>query len=125
MLEERGIAIDDSQMDEEDRYGAVVREEPAPGAAANGSKGGPGAAPRPNAWAQGRPVLPGAAPSAPIAIDTRREANKLRAQMTAGVKAASPYGTPNAHKRASPLSSPLIRCGAWGWAGLAAAGRAS
>ncbi len=30
--------------------------------------------------------------------------------MTTGVKAASPYGTPNAAKRASPLSSPLIRC---------------
>lgn len=85
MLEERGIAIDDSQMDEEDRYGAVVRDAPPPppvaGAAANGA--GAAAAPRPNAWAAGRPrpLMPGAAPSAPIAIDMRREANKLRAQV--------------------------------------------
>lgn len=84
MLEERGIAIDDSQMDEEDRYGAVVRDAPPPppvaGAAANGAGA---AAPRPNAWAAGRPrpLMPGAAPSAPIAIDMRREANKLRAQV--------------------------------------------
>ena len=91
MLEERGVAIDDSQMDEEDRYGAVVRDErPAPAAAAaaaaaaNGSKAAP---PRPNAWAQGRPAMPGAAPSAPIAIDTRREANKLRAQVRASAGA--------------------------------------
>jgi hypothetical protein len=85
-LEERGVAIDDSQMDEEDRYGAVVRpgapqpQQPA-SAAANG--GGGAAPPRPNAWAQGRPkpLMPGAAPSAPISIDTRKEANKLRAQV--------------------------------------------
>jgi hypothetical protein len=87
-LEERGVAIDDSQMDEEDRYGAVVRtgapqpQQPAAGAA-NGGGAGSAAPPRPNAWAQGRPkpLLPGAAPSAPISIDTRKEANKLRAQV--------------------------------------------
>lgn len=84
MLEERGIAIDDSQMDEEDRYGAVVRDAPPPPpAAANGAGAAAAAAARPNAWAAGRPrpLMPGAAPSAPIAIDMRREANKLRAQV--------------------------------------------
>jgi hypothetical protein len=85
MLEERGVAIDDSQMDEEDRYGAVVRDAPPPPPSsargvANGA-GGHAAQPRPNAWAQGRPVLPGAAPSQPISIDSRREANKLRMQV--------------------------------------------
>lgn len=85
MLEERGVAIDDSQMDEEDRYGAVVRDAPRPGAAANGAGGAAAAAaaPRPNAWTQGRPrpLMPGAAPSAPISIDPRKEANKLRMQV--------------------------------------------
>ncbi|KAL4429610.1 hypothetical protein ABPG77_008659 [Micractinium sp. CCAP 211/92] len=117
MLEERGVVIDDSQMDEEDRYGAVVRDAPQPGAPGSGAANGAAAAaaaaaaPRPNAWAAGRPrpLMPGAAPSAPISIDPRREANKLRMQMTAaGVKQTSPYGTPNALKRPSPLSSPLI-----------------
>ena len=39
MMEERGVAIDDSQMDEEDRYGAVVRD--APAAAARAGAGAP------------------------------------------------------------------------------------
>jgi hypothetical protein len=152
LLEERGMAIDDSQMDEEDRYGAVVRDTASAASAAT-TNGAGAAAQRPNAWAQGapRPLLPGAAPSAPIAIDARKEANKLRMQvheamaclllelvhaasyiaagcaqpassyikalspcvmqMTNAMKQTSPYGTPNAHKRASPLSSPLIRRG--------------
>ncbi len=89
MLEERGVVIDDSQMDEEDRYGAVVRDAPQPGAPGSGAANGAAAAaaaaaaPRPNAWAAGRPrpLMPGAAPSAPISIDPRREANKLRMQV--------------------------------------------
>lgn len=91
MLEERGLAIDDSQMDEEERYGAVVRDAaPAPRPAAAGTNGAAGAQPRPNAWA--RPLVPGATPSQPISIDARREANKLRMQVRwAGAGAGRPW----------------------------------
>lgn len=98
LLEERGIEVDDGDMDEEDRYGAVIRNAPAGG---DFQRGQPPPPPRPaGAWGRGAP----ATVTAPIAIDSRREANKVRAQMTgaSGPKAASPYGTPK------QLASPLV-----------------
>jgi hypothetical protein len=115
LLEERGIEIDDDGMDEEDRYGAVIRKpEPPAGAGAAGASAGaakPAAAlprtvapPRPaGAWGRGAPTL-----SQPIAIDPRRETNKVRAHITSSGsagKGTSPYGTP---KSKSTLASPLV-----------------
>lgn len=129
LLEERGIEIDDGDMDEEDRYGAVMRDgtgtatkksvapPPPPAYKQGSSKVVP--PPRPPAWGKGPPAgvmssssspppppppLSSSSSSAPINIDPRRETNKVRAQMTgstASTKAASPYGTPK-------LSSPLV-----------------
>lgn len=98
MMEERGMEIDDGDMDEEARYGAVMREPAAPAAkpAAAGSNGA-GARPA-GAWGRG---APGSRSDAVRIIDPRREANKLRAQMSAGKK-SSPYGTPT-----SPLVSDI------------------
>lgn len=63
MLEERGIDVAD--VDEEARYGAVIRDAQQPKRAATKS----------------------------IPINARKETNKVRAHMT-GSKPASPYGTP-------------------------------
>jgi len=87
ILEERGIEIDDGDMDEEARYGAVIRENPAPQAAGHPA----------GAWGRGPPTA-----SVPISIDSRKEANKVRAHMTSG-KSTSPYGTPK-----TQLTSPLV-----------------
>ena len=104
LLEERGIEIDDSELDEEARYGAVIRDDqPPPGMPIPAGRGGsastippPAPPPRPaGAWGRGAPTA-----SAPISIDARKETNKVRAQI--GGKAASPYGTPK------QLSSPLV-----------------
>ncbi|KAL4541833.1 hypothetical protein Ndes2437B_g06165 [Nannochloris sp. 'desiccata'] len=103
LLEERGIEIDDGDMDEEDRYGAVIREAPVVGGVKGPMPPPPPARPA-GAWGRGAPGSP-AATSAPISIDPRKEANKVRAHMTggsSGAKAASPYGTPK------QLASPLV-----------------
>jgi hypothetical protein len=104
LLEERGIEIDDGDMDEEDRYGAVIREVPTVGGVKRPTPPPP---PRPaGAWGRGAPGGAPAATSAPISIDPRKEANKVRAHMTggtvSGAKAGSPYGTPK------QLASPLV-----------------
>jgi LsmAD domain len=106
LLEERGIEIDDGDMDEEDRYGAVIREVPAVGGVKRPTPPPPPARPA-GAWGRGAPGGSGApaATSAPISIDPRKEANKVRAHMTgssSGAKAGSPYGTPK------QLASPLV-----------------
>lgn len=103
LLEERGIEIDDGDMDEEDRYGAVIREAPKLGGAKGPTPPPPPARPA-GAWGRGAPGS-SAATSAPISIDPRKEANKVRAHMTGGSsggKAVSPYGTPK------QLASPLV-----------------
>ncbi|KAL6780308.1 hypothetical protein ACKKBF_B13635 [Auxenochlorella protothecoides x Auxenochlorella symbiontica] len=113
VLEERGLAVlDDSGLDEEDLYGAVLRTDGPGGAAAgrpaaSGERNGAGSggSARPGASAAVPVPKPAASRSAPIDIDARRETNKLRAQMMEGKK-TSPYGTPKSLK--SPLASPLI-----------------
>ena len=101
LLEERGIEVDDGDMDEEDRYGAVIRDAQPPDASLGVPQRGVQTPTRPTgAWGRGAPPTV----TAPISIDPRREANKVRAQMTgsSGPKAASPYGTPK------QLASPLV-----------------
>ena len=49
-----------------------------------------------------RPALPGQTPSAPIAIDPRREANKLRAQVRVGVAGCLPLATSRQLAAAAP-----------------------
>jgi len=103
LLEERGIEIDDGDMDEEDRYGAVIREVPTRDSAKGPTPPPPPARPA-NAWSKGAPGSP-APTTAPISIDPRKETNKVRAHMTggsSGPKSGSPYGTPK------HLASPLV-----------------
>lgn len=91
VLEERGMEIGD--VDEEARYGAVIRDVP------------PAKPSHPmGAWSRGRPG--GTAPqTAPIAIDPRKEANRVRAQMTEP-KRSSPYGTPKGLSTSPLVSDP-------------------
>ena len=114
-MEERGMEIDDGDMDEEDRYGAVMRDAPPPPGeefsrsssgtvpSSSSSSSYPRTAPPPpprgpsGAWGRGAPST-----SVPISIDPRKETNKVRAHMNAP-KVTSPYGTPK-----QQLSSPLI-----------------
>lgn len=114
LLEERGMEVED--YDEEARYGAVIREEPATKAAPlqQQEKGAgpppPGSRAPAGAWGRGRPGGAAAtttiATSAPIPIDSRKDINKLRAHMTSGPsKKVSPYGTP---KGGGLSSSPLV-----------------
>jgi hypothetical protein len=122
LLEERGMEVED--YDEEARYGAVIREEPATKAAPlqqqQQQQKGAGSPPPPppppsgsrapaGAWGRGRPGGAAATTtttSAPIPIDSRKDINKLRAHMTSGpTKKVSPYGTP---KGGGLSSSPLV-----------------
>lgn len=117
LAEERGLAVDDSGIDEEEKYSAVLRE---PGDAstsapvATGKWVPPnrrGAATGPAAAAAGPTAGSGAAPI-PIPMDARREAAKVRMALAgAGPRRdrSSPYGTPPGGAGRSPLiTSPLI-----------------
>lgn len=98
VLEERGLApLAADGLDEEDLYGAVIRD--ARGAAGSEASTGDG-----KGSARSTASSSSARRSAPIDIQARRETNKLRAQLIEGTaKKASPYGTPK-----SPLTSPLV-----------------
>lgn len=104
LMEERGVDVD---IDEEALYGAVIRD----GTGAQARQPPRAAMATPGAkWADKVKGMnagvgsPGGARNIPqshaIAIDARRETNKLRAQMSSS-KTNSPYGTPNLNQ--SPL----------------------
>lgn len=118
MLEERGMEVD---ADEEALYGAVIGTGAVKSARSTGAPGAPTQTQKvpvtssivaPGAkWAdkvKAGVTPPAASTSAAgsqvrshaIAIDARRETNKLRAQMS-GSRTSSPYGTPNFNQ--SPL----------------------
>lgn len=99
LLEERGVELDYGDMDEEDRYGAVIREKQ--GDALEEASTASSSS-RVNAWLRDSHNA-----SAPIEIqNTRREANKVVSHLTGSVgKGTSPYGTP---KSKAALTSPLV-----------------
>ena len=99
MMEERGVDVD---IDEEALYGAVIRD--GTGAQARAQQRTAMVAPGAK-WADKVKGMAGMAgrnvpQSHAIAIDPRRETNKLRAQMSSS-RTISPYGTPNFNQ--SPL----------------------
>jgi len=99
MMEERGVDVD---IDEEARYGAVIRD--GTGAQARAPQRTAMVAPGAK-WADKVKGMVGSAGtnvphSHAIAINPRRETNKLRAQMSSS-RTSSPYGTPNFNQ--SPL----------------------
>ena len=106
VLEERGIVVDDGDIDEEARYGAVIREEKGKEALEEpvALRSSSDSSSRVNAWLRESQAV-----SAPIPIgNARREANKLVAHITGTGsvgKATSPYGTP---KNKASLTSPLV-----------------
>lgn len=99
LMEERGVDVD---IDEEALYGAVIRDDT--GAQARPPHRAAMVAPGAK-WADKVKGVAGVAgknlpQSHAIAIDPRRETNKLRAQMSSS-RTSSPYGTPNFNQ--SPL----------------------
>jgi hypothetical protein len=103
LAEERGLEVDDSGIDEEDKYSGVVRRPASAGGAPGGGAPG-GGAPRPaGAWGRGAPAGAAARSAAVPIADPRREVNKVRASL-GGRRGSSPYGTP----KSPPLRSPLV-----------------